>query len=222
MSQKETAFMGRIIASLSHEIKNVLATIKESAGLMEDILNLQPEKDSPQQVRLNNAAANIKKQIDRGVDVVLGLNRFAHSMDEPKAEIDLNELSAQMAFLMNRFAHKLGISLGSVSHSKPLKMVTDPFVMEMILAAAVDVCLSRSEKGTDIRIEPCVVEGRPGVWVGSSLNAPPETLPPEADCPEELSTLMEDLERLHARIYDVGSAGICGLLIEFQDSETCT
>ncbi len=36
----ETAFMGKITAAITHEMKNVLAIIKESAGLMEDLLSV--------------------------------------------------------------------------------------------------------------------------------------------------------------------------------------
>jgi len=215
MSQRETAFTGRIIASLSHEIKNVLATIKESAGLMDDILKLCPERSVPHQDRLIQAAANIRKQIDRGVDVVLGLNQFAHSMDEPRAEIDLNGLAERMAFLMHRFAQKLGIGLISVPYSERLKMVTDPFGLEMLLAGAVDACLSRAEKGSEIRIQPCVVEGRPAFWLGSGPMALSATLLSKADCPEDLAALQGDLERLQARIYDVGSAEHRGFLVRF-------
>jgi len=216
MSQKEIAFMGRIIASLSHEIKNVLATIKESAGLMEDILNLLPEKSVPHQARLGNAAVNIKKQVDRGVDVVMGLNRFAHSMDEPRAEIDLNVMVAQMAFLMQRFAHKSGIGLNALPYSEPIQMMTDPFALEMLLAASLDVCMNQGPERSDLVIQSYVVGGRPAVWISSGPTQPPDSIPLEAACHEDLMALQRELAHLQVRIYDVGSAGSGGLLIEFQ------
>lgn len=216
MSQKEIAFMGRIIASLSHEIKNVLATIKESAGLMEDILSLRPETDAPHQARLVKAAGNIRKQVDRGVDVVMGLNRFAHSMDEPMAQIDLNELTAQMAFLMQRFAHKSAIGLSAAPYSESLNIMTDPFRLEMLLAAALDVCLTRADKGSGLVIQPCRVEGRPAVWIGAAPDEPPDTLPPTVAFPEDLFALKGDLEHLQVNIYDCGSAGLHGVLILFK------
>ena len=40
---EEIAFMGKVTASLSHEIKNTLAIINESVGLMGDLLG----KDAP-------------------------------------------------------------------------------------------------------------------------------------------------------------------------------
>jgi len=216
MSQKEIAFMGRIIASLSHEIKNVLATIKESAGLMDDILKLIPEKSIPHQDRLVHTAANIKKQVDRGADVVTGLNRFAHSMDEPTAEIELNAFAAQMAFLMQRFAHKSGVVLSALSHPDVIHITTDPFALEMLLASALDVCLGGAPKGSTLMMRACLVGGKPAMWIGRGENGPPETLPVEAVCPENLAALQKDLAHLHTHICDVGSPEECGLLILFQ------
>ena len=38
MREQETAFIGKITAGVTHEFMNVLSTIKEASGLMEDLL----------------------------------------------------------------------------------------------------------------------------------------------------------------------------------------
>lgn len=43
----EIVFFGKITAGITHEMKNVLAIIKESSGLMEDLILLRPEDDFP-------------------------------------------------------------------------------------------------------------------------------------------------------------------------------
>jgi hypothetical protein len=45
---RKAAFMGRITAGVTHEMKNVLAIIKESAGLMEDFLKISQDAASAQ------------------------------------------------------------------------------------------------------------------------------------------------------------------------------
>ena len=42
-NEKELEFFGKITAGITHEMKNVLAIIKKSAGLMEDIMSLSAE-----------------------------------------------------------------------------------------------------------------------------------------------------------------------------------
>jgi len=41
MEPREVALIGRLIAGTTHEVKNVLAIIKESSGLLQDILRLK-------------------------------------------------------------------------------------------------------------------------------------------------------------------------------------
>ncbi len=79
MNQRETAFMGRVTAGVTHELKNVLAIIKESAGLIEDILALNKDLAGPHQEKVVRVLSNIRQQVDRGVDLSSRLNAFAHS-----------------------------------------------------------------------------------------------------------------------------------------------
>ena len=216
MNQQEIAFMGRITAGLSHEINNVLAIIKESCGLMDDILKLCPENVVPHQDRLVKAAAGVKKQVDRGVDIVTGLNRFAHSMDEPWTQVDLNELTTRIAFLMQRFGRKRRMTLSAVPHAEPLVIQTDPFRLQMLLAAGLDFCLARANEGSGIVLQARLVDGRPAIWMGSDPDLSPTFFAAKEPCPGDLMVLQRDLDNLKADIFDVGTAALPGLLIEFR------
>jgi C4-dicarboxylate-specific signal transduction histidine kinase len=216
MDQKEIAFMGRITAGLSHEINNVLAIIKESAGLMDDILKRCPENAVPHQDRLVNAAANVKKQVDRGVGIVSGLNRFAHSMDEPWAQVDLNELTARIVFLMQRFGRKRRMALKAAPHCEPLMIQTDPFRLQMHLTNALDFCLERANEGSTLILQARLVDGRPALWIGFDPDLSPTIFTSKESCPGDLPILQSDLEYLKADIFDVGKASLPGLLIEFR------
>ncbi len=84
-------FFGKMSASISHEMKNVMAIINENAGLLED-LTVMAEKGMPiDPERLKTQASRIMKQIRRGDDIIKGMNRFAHSVDEPLRQADLND-----------------------------------------------------------------------------------------------------------------------------------
>lgn len=216
MNQQQIAFMGRITAGLSHEINNVLAIIKESAGLMDDILSLSPENVAPHRDRLAKASASIRKQVERGVEIVTGLNRFAHSMDEPWVHIDLNELTSRMVFLMQRFGRQRRIRLSALSCPEPVTIETDPFRLEMILASALDFCLTRASEGTGLVVQPRITDGQPSIWVGPESDAPAGGFDARNPCPEDLTGLRADLTDLKADIFDVGRAGLPGVLIQFK------
>ena len=84
-------FFGRISASISHEIKNVLAIINENAGLLEDLTFMANKGKPIDPDRLKRMAATVQKQIGRGDEILKNMNRFAHSIDETVAEVDLNQ-----------------------------------------------------------------------------------------------------------------------------------
>ena len=100
---KEVAFFGKITAGITHELKNVLAIIRESAGLMEDIMSISPEAIISYQEKFENSMEKIKDQIKRGVELTDRLNKFAHSTDEAIAKIDLHATIEQLVALSQRF-----------------------------------------------------------------------------------------------------------------------
>ncbi len=65
---EEIGFMGKVAASLSHEIKNTLAVINESAGLMGDLLRKDAPEDWPSYSRFNDLLASIEEQVQRSAD----------------------------------------------------------------------------------------------------------------------------------------------------------
>jgi signal transduction histidine kinase len=147
-------FFGKMSASISHEIKNALAIINESAGLLED-LSLRAEKGIPvEPERLKKQAANILKQIRRADGIIQNMNKFAHSIDEPMKNIDIGETVALVAALSGRFAMMKGITLETPPPATPVTMHTSPFFLENLLYLCLDFCMDSagSEKTVSLSI----------------------------------------------------------------------
>jgi C4-dicarboxylate-specific signal transduction histidine kinase len=125
-------FVGSMTASISHEIKNVLAIVNENAGLLED-LALLAEKGRPLSPdRLKTMSANIRRQVQRADDIIRRLNRFAHSTHEPAATTDLGEILEFTAALVARLAAMKNVTL-SVAMAAPVAVRIRPFVLENLL-----------------------------------------------------------------------------------------
>ena len=93
---------GKICAAVSHDLKNVLAIVNESAGLVDDLaLRAAKGIDIPPD-RLNASTARILKQVKRGDAVLKNLNRFAHSTDAPLAQVNVAEMVCLMVDLAGR------------------------------------------------------------------------------------------------------------------------
>jgi signal transduction histidine kinase len=126
-------FFGKVSASISHDIKNVLAVINENAGLLEDVC-FMAEKGKPMDPsRLKRLALDVKEQVQRGDGIVTGLNRFAHSVDRASAEVDLVEILDLLAALALRPAGMRGVVLEVNRSSGPVKVATPAFALLNLL-----------------------------------------------------------------------------------------
>jgi signal transduction histidine kinase len=150
---QETVFIGKIMADLSHEIMNVLAIIRERSGLIEDLMALNKEATFPYRKKLANTLTTIRNQVSRGMAVGEKLNRFAHSMDEPLVQYDVNDLLDQIKFLMQRFARLKNIQIEANFTDPPLTVETDPFRVILVLAACIECGIDRTVKGGEIMLQ---------------------------------------------------------------------
>ena len=132
--------MGRITAGMTHEIRNVYAIIRESSGLMEDILSMTPEGSFKHREKFLHVISTIQEQVNRGVELATQLNRFAHSMDETLADVDLDEQVTHTVLLMQRFARLKQVGLKIQPSEIKVVCRTDPFRLQMVLAACIDCC----------------------------------------------------------------------------------
>jgi signal transduction histidine kinase len=145
-------FFGKMTASISHEIKNVLAIINENAGLLEDI-TLMSEKGTPiDPEKLKNQAARIKNQVRRADGIVKNMNKFAHSADEPLMSVDLGEILELLADLSGRSASIRGVTLEPESTGSSARITINPFLLENLVWLCLDFAMDMAGKGKSIRL----------------------------------------------------------------------
>jgi C4-dicarboxylate-specific signal transduction histidine kinase len=148
-------FFGRISASISHEIKNVLAIINENAGLLEDFILMADRGKPIEHARLKTMAAAMQKQIGRADDILKNMNRFAHSIDEIFAEVDLKETIELFIALADKFIVMRGAQVDRQLPASPLTIQTAPFFLINLLWQCLEFCMSASgdEKRVKIVVE---------------------------------------------------------------------
>ena len=143
-------FFGKVSASISHEIKNVMAIINESAGLMED-LTVLAEKGMPiDPQRLKTHAGKIMSQIRRADGIIKNMNRFAHSADEGVKSIELGETVALVTSLSERFAAMKGITLDLKTASKGVTLRTNPFLLINLIYLCLDFAMGMVGAGKTV------------------------------------------------------------------------
>jgi light-regulated signal transduction histidine kinase (bacteriophytochrome) len=147
-------FFGKMNASISHEIKNVLAIVNESAGLLEDLTGMEEQGMPVDSARLRSIAGKIQKQVRRADLIVKNMNTLAHSIDEQEKKVDTGELLAFMAALSKRLASIQGIAFEPAISEKPQEIITNPFLLETMLWRCMDffMCTAGAEKTIEVSV----------------------------------------------------------------------
>ncbi len=165
MKANELAFFGKIAAGVTHELKNVLAIINESNGLMGDFLSIVKDSPFPYREKFQRSIGKIDEQIRRGVEITTRFNRFAHSMDHPVATIDLNLILAQTVALAERFARLRNIELRANLSEQPVMLSGNPFRIQMALTRSFEACMGYMSGGGAILLQVIGNLERPGFHV---------------------------------------------------------
>jgi hypothetical protein len=146
---REAVFIGRITASVTHEIRNVLAIVKESAGLIDDLVQVATTRGLDGD-RVLKATGRIDAQVARGADLLTGLNRLAHSLDQEREAIDLEQEVRQVAFLSQRFGRKKIQTVRAVAASGGAGLTANSLHVKMALFAAVELLMEHLPEGAVI------------------------------------------------------------------------
>jgi len=88
----DLAFFGKVNASISHELKNILAIISETAGLLQDLTEMATQGQKIELEMLNTCSRDIAEEIQRGFTTIKQMNSFSHSMDVPLKSVNLIEV----------------------------------------------------------------------------------------------------------------------------------
>jgi signal transduction histidine kinase len=138
----ELAFFGRIMASVSHELQNVIATINEFSGLMEDLIGAATEGSTLSQDRLQALCRKINKHTMRGETLIKRQNRFSHSMDPPRQKrIDLRMMLADICDLSNRFAELKRVRLERCLPATETMITVDSFAFQHAVFLCIDLAI---------------------------------------------------------------------------------
>jgi hypothetical protein len=133
---EDLAFFGRINASISHELKNIMAIISETAGLLSDLSAMARKGGSIELDMLTESTESIIEEIQRGFKTIRQLNRFSHSVDTPIVSIDLTEVLDLVSHLSGYLSFAGKLNIHPVDGEPPM-VLTCPFILQTIIYEAV-------------------------------------------------------------------------------------
>lgn len=146
----QLSLIAKIIASFTHEVKNHLAFIKESAGLIGDVMESKKSLSKEDVQQSLEVLRSIRDQIGKTSDLCNYLNRFAHRMDYPTCTFNVNESMEELVVLLHRIAHQKRITL-SKDLLKDIPVTdSDPSRIQFIAFCFLEDMIKRLDNNTRI------------------------------------------------------------------------
>jgi hypothetical protein len=220
-------FLGRGLVNLAHDLKNHLATMNESAGLMVDFLKLKkeqrfgwagrlfkrPQAPSFDRALLLGALNTIQKEVVQGASLIQRLGRFAHRLEETPSDLRGNEALEEILDALMEKAKEKGIRLETrVSGMTPM-IETDPIGFQMAIWFVAESLMSDLEEGHRVVLKADVREG----FFQVCLSSPCPQYPPRfaTEGPADEGFYREIIEELGVRVLEASDHGKCFITLGF-------
>ncbi|PID39190.1 MAG: hypothetical protein CR984_07695 [Proteobacteria bacterium] len=178
-------FFGEISASVSHELKNVLAIVNENAGLLEDMARMVEQGMPLSPERFIAMARSVARQVERGDRIIKNMNRFAHSADKARETVDVGDLVQFMVRLTDRRIRTKGNPPQIDLPASPAIVETNCFYLESLVWSCLDRSLDACARDETVTIrvdrteENAIRIGFSGGAAGLSAAAEPFPSPRE-------------------------------------------
>lgn len=151
---REVRFMGAVTALTMHEMQNVLAIIRESAGLIGDILRVNAGVQFKHRPNMERTLEHITSNVERGKGLLEATSRLAHSPDDDLVEsCDLAIYIRSVALLSERLARLRGAAVSFTPPSSPMPTAVGALSVLMIGYQAVQWAVGPSTKNGTVRLE---------------------------------------------------------------------
>jgi len=151
LRESQLVFLGKLLAGYTHELKNHLAIINESSGLMDDLLMMSEEGDEKLHLRFRKIIVTIGERISAANIMAMYLNRIAHRMDSPLSHCNVNDLLTEELALMERFGAMKNISFDKNLQKEIPSVYNNPSLLQFIIFSLVNDLMERLTSGSVIR-----------------------------------------------------------------------
>lgn len=155
---RDILFVGRILASVTHDMQNVMAIIKESGALTDDILRLNGPPKMRYAKELATALVNIEQQVERGRRLMFMLNGFAHAAADHPERCDLLRFARQISVLAERMVRLKECTLKTSLEGDALYVSGNALVLMQGIYLGIAAVLEGCEAGDLIQVAPLSAE----------------------------------------------------------------
>ncbi|HIP95282.1 MAG TPA: hypothetical protein EYH20_08105 [Leucothrix sp.] len=151
--QEQIESFGRLMAGLAHDMKNHLGIIRESNGLIGDILSMGTLcEDATMVERLQKSIDAVERRVVISANMMHHLSGIAHRPDTPYSSFLINDLIEEEYTFLERFSRLKQVTVVFESGENLPAVFNDPSLFQHIFYRVYLLCLEQLDAGQQLII----------------------------------------------------------------------
>jgi len=145
------SFFGMTNRLISHELKNILAIISETLGLIDELVSLSKTGMELEPGKLRSLSESVIEEVERANSIIRNMNTFAHGVDEFIREVDISQIVNLMIEISKLDSPARNVRLRLVENEACV-IYTSPFFLEQLIYNVINFSLLGAGPENEIRI----------------------------------------------------------------------
>ena len=145
------SFFGNTNRLISHELKNILAIISETLGLIDELVELSEKGMALEPGKLRSLSESVIEEVERANSIIRNMNTFAHSVDEFIREVDIGQ-TLTLVIKLSQLDSALRKTQLQLVDSEPCVICTSPLFLEILINHILNFSLRGADTENGIRI----------------------------------------------------------------------
>ena len=151
--RRQMTFIGKALACFPHNMRNHLAAVKESSGLIGNLLGQTEQWSEEDRKQFTGIISTIENQVNILTRKSQYLDRFAQRMEKTFSNLDPGEIVEEAVSFSSRFALLRQASL-KVDTAETLPcLYSDPLLIYFLVSIMINDMLERIERGGKVIVQ---------------------------------------------------------------------
>lgn len=144
---------GKLLAGFTHDLKNQLAIINESNGLLQDYLAMGKAGSPDFAEKVSGISSRVEQRVQIAAKMCQALNSYAHRTDASAISFSVNDFLEEMLVFLERFARLEEIHIRTTFPEDHAVMTTEPSLLQFVVSRMFFTLLEMADSKAKAQLE---------------------------------------------------------------------